>query len=85
MLSSRKLTYLGGVDDLIGEGLRDRLERPEGGLAGTLADQVNGLVDSAEGRHVDSLSAHDTARTDTGGVFTGAGGSDGVDENLAHV
>ena len=85
MLSSRKLTYLGGVDDLIGEGLRDRLERPEGGLAGTLADQVNGLVDSAEGRDVDGLSANDTTGSDTGGVFAGAAVADGGDHDLNGV
>ena len=42
-------TYLRGVDDLISEGLGDGLEASEGRLTGTLADQVDGLVDSAEG------------------------------------
>ena len=78
-------TYLGSVDDLVGEGLRDGLETSEGGLAGALADQVDGLVDSAEGRHVDSLSADDTTRADTGGVFAGATLRDGGDEDLDGV
>jgi len=42
------LRALGGVDDLVGEGLRDRLEASEGRFTGTLADQVDSLVDSAE-------------------------------------
>ena len=62
----RMLTYLAGVDDLIGESLSNRLERPEGRLASRLEDEVDGLVDSAEGRNIDSLSAHNTAGADTG-------------------
>ena len=80
-----QLTYLGSVDNLVGEGLRNGLQASEGGLTGCLADQVNGLVDSAEGRHVDSLSTNNTTRSDTGRVFTGASVGDGGDEDLDRV
>lgn len=79
------LTYLAGVDDLIGEGLRDGLEGPEGRLASGLADEVDGLVDSAEGRNIDSLSTHDTTGTDTGGVLAGTSVRDGSDKDLDGV
>ena len=82
---SERLTYLGSVDDLVGEGLRNGLQASEGGLTGSLADQVNGLVDSAEGRHVDSLSTNNTTRSDTGGVLTGASVGDGGNHDLDGV
>ena len=78
-------TYLRRVDELVGEGLRDRLETSEGGLTGGLADEVDGLVDSAEGRNIDSLSADDTTRSDTGGVFAGTAVGDGSDDDLDGV
>ena len=78
-------TYLGSVDDLVGEALRDGLKASEGGLAGALADQVDSLVDSAEGRHVDGLSADDTTRSDTGGVLASARLGNGVDTDLNGV
>ena len=79
------VTYLGGIDDLVGEGLRDRLEASEGGFTGTLADEVDRLVDSAERRHVDGLSADNTAGTDTGGIFASTGVGDGGDDDLDGV
>ena len=78
-------TYLGGVDDLVGESLGDGLERAESRLAGALADEVNGLVDSAERRHIHGLSTHDTTRSDTGGVLAAAASGDGSDEDLDGV
>lgn len=80
-----KQTYLGCVDDLVSEGLRDGLERSESGLTGTLADQVDSLVDSTEGRDIDSLSTDNTTGTNSGGVFTAASSSDGVDDDLDGV
>ena len=45
------LRALGGVDDLVSEDLRDRLDASEGGFTGTLADEVeDSLIDSAETR-----------------------------------
>ena len=51
---------LGGVDELVSKGLLDALQRAEGGFTGTLDDQIDSLVDSAEGGDVDCLSAHGT-------------------------
>ena len=34
---------LGGVDELVGQALRDGLDVPEGGLAGARAQQPDGL------------------------------------------
>ena len=75
-------TYLGCVDEFVRECLRDRLETSEGGLTSGFADEVDGLVDSAEGRNIDSLSADDTTRSDTGGVFAGTAMRDGSDDDL---
>jgi hypothetical protein len=80
-----KKTYLGSVDNLVGEGLGDRLQTSECGLAGALADQVDGLVDSAERRHIDGLSTDHTTGSDTSGVLTGTTVGDSGDDNLNGV
>ena len=77
--------YLGCVDNLVGQGLGNALEAAEGGVTGALADQVNSLVDSAEGRHIDGLSSDNTTGSDTGGVLAGATVGDSVDEHLEGV
>merc|ERR1712160_217179 len=56
--------FLGGVHDLIGEALRDGLDVAERAIAGTCADEVNGLVHTAQRRDIDGLTSHDTCRTD---------------------
>ena len=48
-------------------------------------NQVNSLVYSAERRNINGLSAHNTTRTDTSGVFAGAAISKRVYENLEWV
>jgi len=78
-------TYLGGVDDLVGEGLGDGLKASESTLTGTLAHQVDGLVDSTEGRDIDGLSTDNTTGSNTGGVLTGTTVGDGGDEHLDGV
>ena len=75
----------GGVDDLVGEALGDGLEVAEGGLAGSGGDEVEGVVDAAEGGHVDGLATDDSGSTDTGGVLTGSGVDDGVNDDLDGV
>ena len=52
-----------------GEALGDGLEATEGGRAGSGGDEVEGVVDAAEGGHVDNNSGS----SDTGGVLTGSG------------
>ena len=86
IVSKSKLkTYLGSVDNLVGEALRDRLEASEGGLTCTLADEVNGLVHSAEGRHVNGLSADNTTGSNTSGVLAGTTVGDSGDTDLDGV
>ncbi len=53
-----------------------------GGVSGTQSHIVHGLTDSAHGRHVDGLLLDHTARTDSGGVFTGTAVLAGIDQNL---
>lgn len=76
---------LGGSDDLIGEALRKSLVGSERRLSGTLADQVDSLVDSSQRRDIDGLSADGTAGTDSGGVLTSTALDDGLEENLKRV
>lgn len=79
------MSYLGSSNDLVSEALRDALETTEGTFASSLADKVDSLVDSAERRHIDSLSADNTTGSDTGGVFAGTGVRDSINENLDWV
>jgi len=76
---------LSGVDQLLSQALGNTLDVPEGGLTGTDGEERDGLVDAAEGRHIDGLSADGTSGTNTGGVFTGTAVDDGVYGNLERV
>ncbi len=78
-------THLGGVDELISKALRDRLDVTEGSLTSTHGDQVDGLVNTADGRNIHSLAADGTSATNAGRVFAGARVDDGVDEHLEGV
>ena len=73
------------VDELIRQALGDGLHVAESSLARAGGDEVDGLVDAAEGGDVDSLAANHTRGTDTGGVLTGARVDDGVDDDLNGV
>ena len=59
------------IDNLVSECLRDALHGLVSLVSGTVADQVDGLVDPSHRRHVNSLLSDHTSRTDTGAVFTG--------------
>ena len=61
---------LGGVDELISQALSDGLDVPEGGLAGACGDEVDGLVDSAQGGDIHCLPPDHTCGPDSGGVFS---------------
>lgn len=76
---------LGGVDELLGQALGDGLDVAEGGLAGAGGQQGDGLVDAAEGRHVDGLAPDGAGGADTGGVLAGSAVDDGVDGDLDGV
>jgi hypothetical protein len=76
---------LGGGKDFFSEDLAHALDVSESGLSGTAGDQVDGLVHSAEGGNVDSLSADDTTGTDSGRVFTSTTIGNSVDKDLEGV
>lgn len=54
-------------------------------LSNTLGDQIDGLVDSSQGRHIDSLLSDDTTCTNSGGIFSWASLDDRVDEYFKRV
>lgn len=76
---------LGGVDQLLGKALGDGLDVSEGGLTGSDGQEGDGLVDTAQGRHIDGLATDGTSATDTGGVLTGSAVDDGIDGDLDGV
>jgi len=81
----RVAATLGSVDELFSQALSDALDVAERGLAGTDGEEGNGLVDAAEGRHIDGLTTDGTGRSDTGGVFAGSTVDDGVHGDLDGV
>ena len=76
---------LGGGDDLVGQSLGHRLVASERRLSGSLADQINSLVDSSQWRHIDGLSSNGTSGSNSRGVLSGSGLDDGLEENLKRV
>ena len=48
-------------------------------------DQVDAVVDTTKGRHIDGLSSGNTSRADTRGVFARATVRHGVDQHLNRV
>lgn len=76
---------LGGGDDLISEGLGHGLVASERGLSGSLADEVNSLVDSSEWGDINSLSSDGTAGTNSSRVLSGTTLNDSLEENLEWV
>lgn len=54
LLNSSAVGGLGcAVDDFVGQTFRDGLDVSEGGVTCTLCDQVDGLIDTSQGRDVD--------------------------------
>ena len=51
---------LGGLDDLVGEALRQRFHGSESGGSDSLHDEIDTLVDSSEWGHIDGLSSDGT-------------------------
>ena len=76
---------LGGSDDLVGQGLRHGLVASEGRFSGSLADQIDSLVDSSQGGNIDSLSSNSTTGTNSCGVLSGTALNDGLEEDLKWV
>merc|ERR1719461_193552 len=76
---------LGGVDQLVSETLGNGLDVAESGLAGSGAQQPDGLVDPSERRHIHGLSPDGTGAANTGGVLAGSRVDDHVNEHLEGV
>merc|ERR1740128_970424 len=76
---------LGGVDQLVGQALGDGLDVAESSLPGSGAQQPDSLVDPPEGRDIDGLTPNGSLTSDTGGVLTGSGVDDGIDQDLEGV
>jgi len=57
----------------------------ESSFSGSLADQVDGLVDSSEWGHIDGLSSDGTTGTDSCGVFSGSTLDEGLEHDLKWV
>lgn len=73
------------VDDLVSQALGDGLGGLEGVLTGSLGDQVDGLVDSSQGRHINCLLSHHTSTADSGRIFSGACIDKSTNENFERV
>jgi hypothetical protein len=76
---------LGGSDDLISQSFRHGLVGSESCFSGSLADQVDSLVDSSEWGDIDGLSSDGTTGTDSGGVFSGSTLNESLEKDLKWV
>merc|ERR1740128_155174 len=76
---------LGGVDQLVGQALGDGLDVTESSLPGSGAQQPDSLIDPPKGRDIDGLTPNGSLTSDTGGVLTGSGVDDGIDQDLEGV
>jgi len=76
---------LRAVDDFVRQDLCDRPDRLECVLSGAACDEVDSLVDAAQGGHVDGLLSHDTSGADSRRVLARAGVLNGINENLERV
>jgi hypothetical protein len=81
----RVAASLSSVDELFGQALGNGLDVAERGLASTNGEESDGLVDTAEGRHIDGLATDGTGGTDTGGVFAGTAVDNGINGDLDGV
>ena len=76
---------LGAVHDLISQALRDGLDVAEGTVAGTSANQVDGLVHATQRGHVHRLTSNDTCGSNARGILTRASILDCIHEDLDGV
>lgn len=83
--SVRVAAALGGVDQLLGKALSNRLDVAESGFSGTGGEQGDGLVDAAERGDINSLSSDGTGGTNSGRVFTRTTVDNGVNGDLDGV
>ena len=73
------------IHDLIGQALGDGLDVSEGTVSCTGANQVDGLIHSAQWRHIYSLTAHHTCWAHSCGVFTRTSVLHSIHEHLDGV
>lgn len=76
---------LGGSNNLISQSFRHGLVGSESGLSGSLAHEVDSLVDSSEWGDINGLSSHGTTGTNSSRVFSGSTLNDGLEEHLKWV
>lgn len=76
---------LGGVDELVGQALGDRLDVTERSFTSTCAQEPDGLVDTSERRNVDGLTSHSTGATDSRRIFSWAAVLDRVDQDFQRI
>jgi hypothetical protein len=76
---------LGGVDDFVGEGLWHGLVGSEARLSGSLAHEVDSLVDSSEWGDINSLSSDGTTGTDSGRVLSASTLNNSLEEDSEWV
>jgi len=70
------------IDKLISKAFGDGLDVPEGALASADGEEGDGLVDTAQRRHINSLSPDGTLRANTGAIFSWACVDNSIDEDL---
>ena len=73
------------IDELLSQTLGHGLQVSERGLSCASGQQVEGIVDTTERRHIDGLSTDDTGTSDTSGILTRTGVDDGINNNLDGV
>jgi hypothetical protein len=73
------------VDELFCETFGHGLEVTEGSFTRSRCNQVQGVVDTSKGRHIDGLTSDHTRTSDTGRVLTGSGIDNGIDDDLHGV
>ncbi len=78
-------TYLGGVDQFVGETFCDGLNVSEGGFSSAGAKQPDRLVDAAQRRHIDRLSANGARPPDARRVLARTRIDDRVHQHLHWV
>lgn len=74
-----------GLDNLIGETLRDSLGVLEGLVSGVLSNEVDSLVESSERGDIDGLSLDISTLTNSGGVLSGTAVINGIDQDIDWV
>ena len=76
---------LRGSDDFVTEHFSHALVRSEASLSRSFANQIDSLVHSSKWRHINSLSSHGTAGTNSGGVLSSSTLDDSFKKNFEWI